>query len=624
MLDFFEQQDSAKRRSLWWLLLYLLGLALVSGLTGLLFLAALSTDFWRGGNAGSLLGASVASLAGMLLFCAFRYISLLQGGRKVAEALGARPVLPAPEDPLERRFANVVAEMAIAAGLPMPGLYLQEQEPGINAFAAGHTLNDAVICVTRGALNALNRDELQAVVGHEFSHILNGDMRLNLRLTAGLYGLVGLGQLGRQLWHGSGSRRGRAGRGTLLGLGLMLLGYVGQQWGRLMRAAVSRQREFLADAAAVQFARHPQALANALKKVGGHQYASLIFHTAGEEYSHLFFCQGLSSTFAGLFATHPPLAERIRRLDPAWDGRYLAPDPADPAPEPPSRAEVAQAWLKEAPVSAALAGALAIAQGSAPAPQAPAPRLLETDPDGWLAVLPADKVTAARDPWLARQLIFALLLDGDETVRRRQLANLTRAEEVTALATPLTRPGERLALLELCLPALRQQSPQQYKAFREDLLQLMMADGRLAVGEWLVYRLLTHQLDSHFGRRAAPVVRYHKPAQLTDELTVLLSALAQQLASPSAPAERLFGLACNQLGLYRQQLQPEPSVRELACALTQLQQASEPLRRRVLQTLSKLIALDRQVSEPELEWFRLLAICLDCPTPAPRLTTGRR
>ncbi|MCD8547745.1 MAG: hypothetical protein LRY38_04740, partial [Aeromonadaceae bacterium] len=209
-------------------------------------------------------------------------------------------------------------------------------------------------------------------------------------------------------------------------------------------------------------------------------------------------------------------------------------------------------------------------------------------------------------------------------VRQRQLAQLTRAEEVVALATPLTRPGERLALLELSLPALRQQSPQQYKAFREDLLQLMMADGQLALGEWLAYRLLTHQLDSHFGRRAAPVVSYHKPAQLADELTRLLSTLAQRLATPQAPAERLFGLACNQLGLYRQQLQPEASVRDLAQALSQLQQASEPLRRRLVQTLSKLIALDRQVSEAELEWFRLLAICLDCPIPAPRLTAERR
>ncbi len=627
-MDFYAHQDQARRLSGRLLLLFIGGLLSLSLLLGLLLAGALR--YSEGQRlllspltllgSGPVLGISLAVALLILLVSLFNYLSLAQGGRRVAEALGGRLILPETQNPAERRLRNVVEEMAIAAGLPVPAIYVQDGEPGINAFAAGLTISDAVVAVTRGALEHLSRDELQGVIGHEFSHVLNGDMRLNLRLTAALAGLLFIGQLGRLLLSrprhlGLGRRRGHdkgAGVLLLLGAGLMLLGYVGILWSRLVQAALNRQREYLADASAVQFTRYPQGLANALKKIGGHRYASLMFHPQSETFGHLFFSQGLQTRFAGLFASHPPLAERIRRLEPGWDGRYLNHGPP-PAQQRSPRVQNAGGAALLLPTDGPLSAAEALPSASLAAPEA------------WLPLIPAALAGAARSPFTARQLLFALLLDSEPALRQRQLTLLgSEAAAVSRLAEVPVPAGLRLALLELAMPALKQMSAGQYRTFREQLVGLMQADQHISLAEWILYRLLQHQLGSQYARRIETAERYQQMEQVAEAIQTLLSCLAHQ--GTPGQAERIFGKGANSMALYGIRLQPAPPIAALGPALSALEQASQAVRLRFLRCVVKAMEHDGELGElgeRECELFRTLAVCLDCPVAPPRRNLPR-
>ncbi|MFA7172035.1 MAG: M48 family metallopeptidase [Kiritimatiellia bacterium] len=260
----------------------------------------------------------LGTLGVVIIGSLYKTAALARGGSAVAESLGGRLVDPNTAHPAERQLRNVVEEMAIAAGLPVPKIYVLDHEKGINAFAAGHTPGDAAIGVTSGCMTLLNRDELQGVIGHEFSHILNGDMRLNLRIMGVIFGILCLAVIGRILIYSRGGRNRNP--LMLLGLALIIIGAIGVFFGRLIQAALSRQREFLGDASAVQFTRNPAGLSGALQKIGG--TGSKIKSVHAGEASHMFFVNGLSKPFLGAMSTHPPLKERIHAIDPGWDGKF--------------------------------------------------------------------------------------------------------------------------------------------------------------------------------------------------------------------------------------------------------------------------------------------------------------
>ncbi|HWV58524.1 MAG TPA: M48 family metallopeptidase, partial [Longimicrobiales bacterium] len=332
-MDFFQAQESARARSR---VLVALFLGAVVAIIVTVYVVIQIVLAATGGMAPGFYPELFAVVAiGTSLLIAggsgFRTLQLRSGGASVAEMLGGRRVSPDTRDIAERRLLNVVEEMAIASGMPVPAVFVLDAEQGINAFAAGYTIHDAAVAVTRGTLERLDRDELQGVIAHEFSHILNGDMRLNVRLIGLLFGILLLSVVGRGLLRGAAyggrGRKGGGGQVALIGLALTLLGFVGVFFGRLIKAAVSRQREFLADAAAVQFTRNPGGLADALKKIGGAtaRGGSLVRNHHAEELSHLFFAEGVQRAFAGgALSTHPPLDERIRRIEPNWDGKYIA------------------------------------------------------------------------------------------------------------------------------------------------------------------------------------------------------------------------------------------------------------------------------------------------------------
>ncbi len=331
-MDFFEHQAQARKNTTVLVAYFALAivsliaavyLATVVGAYGMQASKSTSTapstlQLWR---PELFLYAVTGTLTVVSLGSLYKTARLSKGGSAVAEALGGRLMDADPADADERKLRNVVEEMAVAASVPMPKVYVLDDESGINAFAAGHTPDNAAIGVTRGAIHQLSRDELQGVIGHEFSHILNGDMRINIRIMGVLFGIVCLAVIGRIMLFSRGGR----GRNPMvfIGLALVVIGALGMVFGRLIQAALSRQRELLADASAVQFTRNPAGLSSALQKIGA--AGSKLESPHAAEASHMFFENGLSKPFSGLMATHPPLAERIRAIDPAWDGQFARP-----------------------------------------------------------------------------------------------------------------------------------------------------------------------------------------------------------------------------------------------------------------------------------------------------------
>jgi len=534
----------------------------------------------------------------------------LVAGEPSGDALGGRLIPPNTEQARERQLLNVVEEMAIAAGTAVPPVYLME-ESGINAFAAGHSPRDAVIGITRGSLEQLNRDQLQGVIAHEFSHILQGDMRLNLRLVALLNGILIIGLLGRLLMRsGSGYRRGlrrRGGHGgiVLLGLGLMLLGALGSFFGNWIKAAVSRQREFLADASAVQYTRNPQGIAGALQKIGGLSGSALETPDA-DEFSHMYFSAGVTHHLNRLMATHPPLKARIRRILPDWQGDLS--EPASTAPGP----EATRGFAAQSPVEPSPGGSVEAKPGE------PSPASL-SNAQGLLAGLPQPLRNASREPLGAQAVLFGLLLSDQAPVRAQQWQSLAQhfgASSLKSLQTTLEQSADspdtqRLALIELALPALKQASDQQCRALLETLEALIHADSRVRLREWCLFRIVRHHLEQKPQGRDRLRLSYCR-----DAVRLLLSVAAYAGADSNAKANSAYEAGARALG------EDRPMLAASQLGLTGLDSALERLTRLkplekppLLKALRASLMADKKMTPTEAELFRALAGALDCPMP---------
>jgi Zn-dependent protease with chaperone function len=621
-MNFYLSQDRARKTTRWLVVFYLLALLVLCAVSSLVLLAVVRA--FQGYGAGVvmpatlwmplrpedwpwLLGVCVFVLGGALIRSLLKMRELSQGGQAVALALGGRKIQPDTRDLQERKMLNVVEEMAIASGMPVPEVYVIDQEEGINAFAAGLTPTDAVIGVTGGAIQKLNREQLQGVVGHEFSHILNGDMRLNLRLIMLISGIEFVSVVGRiftqsnrRSYSSRGSRKGGGGL-VLAGLVLRLLGWFGQLLGRMIQAAVSRQREYLADASAVQFTRNPLAVADALKVIGHEAIEGRLTHTDTHEVSHLFFVQAFRSYFNLLFATHPPLEERIRLLDPAWNGDYLAPQKAV-LPEPKSE----QAGL-EMLQGLAVAGAIQTV-------------LSDT----------AD-VTAeeARDPLSAMALVVAVwwLAQTDETVLKQAEALLAEyvfpglqaavSEQRQALAS-LSRQ-QHLQRIEKAMPSLKSLSEPQYEAFRKLLQHLIDLDGQHDLYEQVLAQLVLRFLDVHFGLAKPHKVRYRRLSSVLLEVQLLLSMLADYgyETAQSALAQRAYERGLLVLGLHGKPLMDtaETSSETFEQATRKLALCSPELKQLIVRALLACADYDHQLLEVERELIVAIAATLDVPIP---------
>jgi len=647
--DFFDRQDHARRQTRKLVILLVLSvLAIILAIYLVLALAIgeaaadpytpASADWWW--NPLLLLWVAVGTSAVIALGSLYKVAELSSGGEAIAAMLGGRAVNPQTTDLAERQLLNVVEEMALASGVPVPPVYVLDHEAAINAFAAGHEPGDAVVAVSAGCLQYLNREELQGVVGHEFSHILNGDMRLNLRLIGIVYGIMVLAIIGYYLMRSArlisaGSSRkegnGLAAAAVLFGLLLLVLGYLGVFFGRLIKSAVSRQREFLADASAVQFTRYPGGIAGALKKIGGLDAGSRIRDAHAEEISHMFFGDAFAGSFFNLFATHPPLADRIRALEPGFDGRFPKVRPETiPAVEPPVRSvgpAVREPSTYRGPMPGMTVPAATMALSGNQVTQQVGQfgqehlrRAVEVR-----EAIRRPLLDAAHEPSLAPAVIYTLLLSrDDEAARSRQLQLLEAQAEPASwrqvqqlMAAMGDLPLEaRLPLVDLAIPALKRSSSQQYERFHQLVDALVAADGRLDVFEYCLRTLLYSYLDVHFGRKKPATIRYRTAAAVARPATLLLSTLAYAGQSDPAHVERAFQAgAAGLLGQAQLASLDQCSLRNFDDALTALGQAAPKLKREVLAAVTACIMTDGQVTLKESELLRAVAAALACPLP---------
>ncbi len=636
-MDFFQAQDRARSRTS---LLVLYFAAAVIGIVLVLYVVALvafdrvqaemsgpegyATPFawWDPATFAAVAAGTVAVIGFGSLF---KSLALRAGGSAVADSLGGVRIAPNTTDLKERRLVNVVEEMAIASGVRVPAIYVLPDESGINAFAAGWTPDDAAVAVTRGALDTLTRDELQGVIAHEFSHILNGDMRLNIRLIGLLFGILVLTVIGRVILRtgGAGTRTSRNGKGNaapmlLIGLALIIVGWIGVIFGRLIQAAVSRQREFLADASAVQFTRNPQGIGGALKKIGGLASGSRVANAHATESSHLFFANALASAAAGPWATHPPLVERIRAIEPAFDGKFpavrpLAPEASGAAASPPNPAARRRGGLSPEQFLAVLAA-------GADAAPAQAHRVFEA--------IPESVRDAAHDPATAPALLLGMLAHApDDATANRQRLILTQALDPAAMvhALQLGRAAAdlgddvRLALVDLTLPAVQQLPPERIPAFLAVMDEMIAADYRTTAFEFALARIIRRSLGRHAGGSAQPALPSFPKAPAPD-VAALLDAVARAGSNGDAEHQgrayaagaRRFGLVAD---LSRAPREPAKSLTALALPLQRLERTPMSERARVLDALAHAAAADGVVHPEEHALLRAFAAALDCPAP---------
>jgi Zn-dependent protease with chaperone function len=646
-MNFFEQQEVARRSSKRLIVLFVLALiAVVIAVNAVGAFVYLSTTTHRGPFgpvAGLPRGFFFTNTAiVLLLICGgtwFELSRLSGGGDVVARMAGGRAVDPGTRDLLERRLLNVVEEMALAAGVPVPRVFVLDNETTINAFAAGHSVNDAVVAVTHGTLTRLSRDELQGVIGHEFSHILNGDMRLNVRLIGVLFGLLMIAMFGRFMMDIGRSSRNDRGAGPLLlaGVALWIVGYIGVFFGRLIKAGVSRQREFLADASSVQFTRNPDGIGGALRKIGGLSdevgLGSEIRHPNAEQLSHLFLGSARQSFVGGLFATHPPLGERVRRIY----GRAL---PFLPAPEQAvslalDAASRARAGAGEelapleftpgvgnfaSPVASMVAGTApganvaAAIGGVAAARSTAAPHI--TSP------LEAPALRAAVvDTTAAQMLVFGLLLDKDGAIGDQQRHALAEAfgdaavqtvNQYHALVQQLP-PGVRLSLLDRVMPSLRRLPQTAAQRLLMLAHTMIAADGRVTLAEFLLYTVLKRRLGPN-ATRAVPV-RFRAVSEVRSEAVLVMSLIAN-VRLADAP-ERAFKAGLALLPGVDAQFVAHGDIAldAVAAALEKLNQLAPLAKPAYIKACTAVAFVDGETNWKAASCLRTICIALDSPLP---------
>lgn len=650
-MNFFEQQELARKQSrrLVWLFL-LATLAVIAAIDVVLVLilatyslksepqAAFSFTAALTNHPGTL--ALVSVLTGMIIGVSSlgKMAGLRAGGKAVAAGMGATQVSTGSSNLHHRRLRNVVEEMAIASGVPVPEVYVLEQEPGINAFAAGFTPADAAVVVTQGALEKLTRDELQGVIAHEFSHILNGDMRLNIRLMGVLFGILVVGLIGRKILEGMRHTRDSKGLGPILlaALAIMVLGYVGLFFGRMIKASISRSREYLADASAVQFTRQTDGLAGALKKVGGLSQGSKLAAADSEDVSHMLFSDGIG--FSGLFATHPPLLDRIQRLDKHFDPRQFA--------------EIHRHWSgnvdvlaldADTPSSSALGlanSATASARGIASGlPNAHAQVRVEArnvagqvgNPtaddyraaDQLHARLPDSLKQIARRPEQAESLLLALLIDTTHSPAQFRLIAAERgqpsADAVRALMSDVANlhPMMRLPLANLAFPSLRRRPRPELDAFVALIDRLAEADGHVSPYEFCLATLLRVQVIDFLDPARARALGHLKLRHAKPGALCLLALVAKFGHDNDKQAEHAFQVAASTLfqGEAIRFAPPTDWHAPLAAALATLDRLDATGKQLLIEALVRGISQDGLLSVPEAELLRVVCAALHCPLP---------
>jgi len=614
-MDFFGHQERARRHTSRLVVLYAMAVAGIIASVYLVFAITLAASGDGESPAGLwdpalFTGVALAVTALVVAGSFFKTMQLSKGGSVVAESLGGRPLAPDTRNADERKLLNVVEEMALAAGIAVPQVYLLDNERGINAFAAGFSTRDAVIGVTRGCMETLTRDELQGVIAHEFSHIVNGDMRLNIRLMGILFGILMLTIVGRVLlrsaYFSGGRSRSNDKKGgnplPFIGLALIIIGYIGVFFANLIKSAISRQREYLSDASAVQYTRNPSGIAGALKKIGGMSGGAKVRNAHASEASHMFFGPVSGFNFSSMFSTHPPLAERIKRLDPSFNPEIaqMMRSTGDAR-----HAAGAGASAMVSGVAAGNAGAINIG-GAADA----------------IRSIPEPLLTEVRDPVGARAVIYALLWSGDAPVQatQRKAAGtdpeaLARLDAVRPMLARLPN-ATRLPLAELTVPALRRMQKEQYGTFRRIVKALTEADREIDLFEFALSHMIIRHVESVFGRTSTASVRHRSVESVLPACSAVLAGLAAWGTSSTAAADASYQAGLKALGQPPAALDTESvSLETISSSLSTLCEAAPTVKRTVIEACMACILADGNVALEQAELLRAVADAMDVPMP---------
>lgn len=671
-MDFFQNQDKARTKTK--VLVFYFGLAVVSMIILIYIGVAIAMNYaaMNSGSAGNA-ASQVSTVAWLhpeaLLFVTIGVTTVIGlaslfkvseirrgGGEQVASMLGGRRISSATTDHHERVVMNVVEEMALASGIPVPPVYVLDQEPGINAFAAGFTPNDAVIGVNRGTIEIMNRAELQGVIAHEFSHIFNGDMRLNIRLIGWLFGIQMLAIIGYYMFRmsavmNSGRSNNKNGGQIAIavivgGLAIMIVGYLGQICARMIQAAISRQREYLADASAVQFTRDPNTISGALKVIGASAGSSAIKIPTAQQASHMFFAEGVSAAFGGL-STHPPIADRIRKIDPQFDGNYSKymqhryQRPVAEKPQPKAARKDPAEMLKSFPIPGlggdgfGPMGEMTKDMPGASMPLSPAAII------AGIGMLDDDHVqhshemidsidpmikSAVHDPFSARCVVYGLLLDDNEAVRNKQLSVVQQAEgqatvtEILKLLPYVKRlpQSQRLPCLEIVQSTLSELSLEQYKRFGYSVIELVKADQQIDLFEFILQHLILSHLDRRFGLRPPAKVRYQHANQIKADIEMVLAVLVYVGHADEKEAANAFRMASDSFG----EKVPFELIPKSKCnfqlldkGLERINEAAPKLKKQILHAAATAVAADEKITISEAELFRAFAESIECPVP---------
>ena len=635
-MNFFQEQERSRQHTTWLVGIFIIAVLMLIAITiifviGLylylddISLALFLTDPFAYVSPDILYGVVVVVVGVVVAGSISKYLSLSSGGKSVAIALGGRQLNRNSANPQEQKLLNVVEEMSIASGISTPTVYIID-ESGINAFAAGLTLDDAVIGVTRGCVEKLDREELQGVIAHEFSHIFNGDMRLNLQLTATLHGILLIGLIGRFILRSStrrshttrtsSSKKGNGGLYVLaLGAGLFVIGYVGTFFGSIIKANVSRKREYLADATAVQYTRYPRGISGALKKIA--YYSSELHTPAAETYSHLYFAEGISTMFSSLLATHPPLERRIKKIEPRWNGRF--PDyekvikPKDGEAEKQVKRE-----KEEAKKERFTQGAIAAAMMSVG--QIKEEEVEEVQAE--IEALDAKVLNRLSDPLGAQAVLLSLLYN--PVYKDELFAVVQEQNPYLLLEFASFRQEEHQALqkqsaliVSLSLNALKSLSVEQYKHFKKIVAAFIGVDKNVSLFEWSLQYIIQRPLEMHLGLREVPKRTSTHIGAIKKELELLYSMLAQAQYEDETEAKAAFDKSKRaiQAGALQYVARKEISHELFLDAIMVIETAKPVIAERVFEGVLHSIKVDGQVTKTENAFIHAIAQLMQVPLP---------
>lgn len=636
-MNFFERQAQTRRLSRRLVMLFAIAVVAVVAAVDLVVFSVLAslepgspgpmlpTLDWLRTHSGAVLLTTVSVLGVIGLASLYKASALSGGGGVVARSLGGVRVSADTKDPNERRLLNVVEEIAIASGVPMPEVYLLEQESGINAFAAGHNPANSAVAVTRGALSTLTRSELQGVIAHEFAHILNGDMRLNVRLMGLLFGLLVIAIIARTVLRfaprGRSSRKGGGAVAVifLAAAAILAIGCIGLFFGRLIQAAVSRSRESLADASAVQFTRDPQGLRGALVKIGASSAGSRIVNPEGEEVAHMLFAPGMSR----LFATHPPLIARLRAIDPRFDEREIEEARAkligatqQREREPAVAEQTTHVHDAVIDLPAAAPAGVAMLVGNPGMAHMRAAREIREG-------LPQDIVAAGAHPASGRALLLALALDANTEARERQRrfidtqlgAEALRAIDALQPSVDALEPEQRIPALLRTFPALRQFAREERMQLMSALNGMLQREGRASPGSYVLRKLA----QVHLRDEISPAARARELplSAVQSDVQLLLCVLAHHGQADETAARRAYEMGAHHL-YPRERPAYEAPVNwqaPLDAALSRLDRLAPLMKEQLVEAMVKTVVHDQQLTIGEAEFLRAVCATLHCPLP---------